>query len=330
MSVELVHVYRGNQIESIHRGDVVAVDANGNIIFHYGDPRKRTYWRSSAKPFQIVPFIEGGGLEKYEISSRELALMTASHGGEPPHLLVLDSILNKIGKTVDDLDCGVARPMFEGEYKRLLSEGIPFTQRNNPCSGKHSGMLGLGVLNNIELENYIHEDHPIQKIMLKTISEFTELPENEIDIAIDGCGVPVFGLPIYNMALAYVKLDRPESHPEHGYAMNSVASAMTSNPFYVAGTDRLDTIIMEETQGAILAKLGAESVYCMTVLRHGVGIAMKIEDGSYRALDAFAPDLLLMHGYIDECTHGRISKRLHLSVLNHRKQIVGLLKSTLY
>lgn len=330
MSVELVHVYRGNKIESIHRGDVVAVDSSGKIVFQYGDPHKRTYWRSSAKPFQIVPFIEGGGLEKYNIAPVELALMTASHGGEAKHLKVLDSILSKIGKTVDDLDCGVARPMFEGEYKRLLSQGIPFTQRNNPCSGKHSGMLGLGVLKDIELENYIQEDHPIQKIMLETISDFTELPESEIDVAIDGCGVPVFGLPIYNMALAYAKLDRPTTHPDHGVSMYTIASAMTSNPFYVAGTDRLDTIIMEETQGAILAKLGAESVYCMTVIKRGIGVAMKIEDGSYRALDAFVPDLLLKHGFIDECTHGRISRRLHLSVLNHRKQIVGLLKSTLY
>lgn len=332
MSIELVHVYRGDQVESIHRGDVVGVKMGGEIIFEYGDARKRTFWRSSAKPFQILPFIEGCGLEAFGITSLELALMTSSHGGEDRHLEVLASILGKLGKTLDDLDCGKARPMYEGAYRRLLSEGIPFNQGNNPCSGKHSGMLGLGLLKQIPLENYIDVQHPIQKLMLDVVAMVTELDKSDIDIAIDGCGVPVFGLPIYNMALAYTKLDDKSNAVGDGISVNAVrciAEAMTENPYYVAGTGRLDTILMTETGGRILAKLGAESVYCMTVRGEGVGIAMKIEDGSYRALDAFVPDLLLKHGYIDEETHNRIKSQLSIDVYNHRKQVVGTMKSTI-
>lgn len=330
MSIELVHVYRGSFIESIHRGDIVGLDANGAVLFQYGNPYKRTFWRSSAKPFQIIPLVESGGMEAFDLSTKELALMTASHGGEEEHLRILASILNKIGKTVDDLDCGVARPMFEGEYKRLLVENIPFTQGNNPCSGKHSGMLALGVHKSIDLHDYIMVNHPIQQIMLKCIAEMTELETDQIDVAIDGCGVPVFGMPIYNMALAYTKLSGPfDLESRRGQALGMISHAMTHEPYYVAGTKRLDTILMEETKGKVLAKLGAESVYCMSIISKGVGIAMKMEDGAYRALDSVVPNLLLKHGYIDDAEYKAINERLPLSVYNHREQVVGALRCVL-
>ena len=332
MSIELVHVYRGEKVESIHRGDIVGVKKDGSIAFEYGTANKRTFWRSSAKPFQIIPFIESDGLDKFNITQDELSLMTASHGGEARHLEVLDGVLSKLGKTVDDLDCGVSRPMYEGEYRRLLSEGIPFTQGNNPCSGKHSGMIGLGLLKNIDLNDYIDKDHPIQKMMLDIVAEMTEMNKEDIDIAIDGCGVPVFGLPIYNMALAYTKLDVSDSEntdDRRRETLLNITRAMTGSPYYVAGTGRLDTILMEETDGRILAKLGAESVYCMTILGKDLGIAMKTEDGSYRALDAVVPDLLLKHECIDADEHERICERLNLKVFNHRGQVVGEIRSAI-
>lgn len=330
MSIELVHVYRGNQVESIHRGDIVGVHKDGRIAFEYGSADKRTFWRSSAKPFQVIPFIESGGLERFNITQDELALMTSSHGGEARHVDLLSQILSKMNLTIDDLDCGVARPMYGGEYKRLLQEHIPFTQGNNPCSGKHSGMLGLGLIKNIDLENYIDKDHPIQVIMLAIVSEMTELPKASIDISIDGCGVPVFGLPIYNMALAFTKLDVSETDdltPLRRDTLQTITKAMTGSPYYVAGTGRLDTILMEETDGKILAKLGAESVYCLTVLGEDISIAMKTEDGAYRALDCVIPDLLLKYDYINEEQHKNIQARLNLNVYNHRKQVVGSLRS---
>lgn len=332
MSVELVHVYRGDEVESIHRGDVVCVHSDGKIAFMYGDAYKRTFWRSSAKPFQIIPFVEGGGLQKFGITSKELALMTASHGGEEAHLEVLSQILGKLGLSVDDLDCGVSRPMYEGEYRRMLRGGIPFGQGNNPCSGKHSGMLALGLLKDLPHENYIEVQHPVQQMMLEIVSMVTELHKENIDIAIDGCGVPVFGLPIYNMALAYTKLDdlNPPEHLKISVdVLKRIAVAMTENPFYVAGTGRLDTVLMTVTKGRILAKLGAESVYCMTIRGEGLGIAMKIEDGSYRALDAFVPDLLLKHELISFEEYESLRAQLAINVYNHRKQVVGYMKSTI-
>lgn len=327
MSIELVHVTRGSAVESIHRGDIVIVNNDGDILHQYGDPYKRTFWRSSAKPFQVIPFIDAGGIDAYAITKEELSLMTSSHGGEKRHVALVKKLLKKMNKTIKDLDCGVSRPMYEGAYRQLLQENIPFTQGNNPCSGKHCGMLGYGLLRDIDLSNYIQEDHVIQKDMLKIVAEMTKCNEDTIDIAIDGCGVPVFGLPIYNMALSYAYLAGGQfDHPRKD-TLRIIASAMTEEPFYVAGTNRLDTIIMEETKGDILAKLGAESVYCMSIIDQGIGIAMKTEDGAYRALDSIVPNLLLKHDYITEDVYKAINKRLKLDIKNHRNQVVGQLKS---
>ena len=325
MSVEIVHVLRGDKVESIHRGDIVGVNINKNILFEYGDSLKRTFWRSAAKPFQAIPMIEAGGIEKFNFNSTELALICSSHGGEVKHVELVKNILYKIGKTVDDLDCGVSNPMHVKTYIEMLKKGQNFTKANNPCSGKHSGMLVLGVLREYNLDNYIDINHEIQQEMLKSISKITDLKIDDIDIATDGCGVPVFGLPIYNMALAYAKLadkNRKES-------LKKISSAMTENPYYVAGTERLDTIIMEETNGKILAKLGAESVYCMSIVDKGIGIAMKTEDGSYRALDAVIPSLLLKHGYIEKIEYENIIKRVKVNIKNHRQEIVGKIISVI-
>lgn len=328
MSIELVHVYRGEEIESIHRGDIVVVNSQGEVLIEYGNKDKRTFWRSSAKPFQIIPFIEAGGLEKFDIQTQELALMTSSHGGEAEHVYVLEKLLAKLGKQVSDLDCGVSRPMFEGEYRRMLENGISFSEANNPCSGKHSGMLGLGILKNIDMKDYILPEHPIQQMMTEIIAEITDMSKDALGIAIDGCGVPVFGLPIYNMALSYARLAGPfNTNDPRQNTLQKIAHAMCTEPFYVAGTTRLDTILMEETQGRILAKLGAESVYCMSIMDQGIGFAMKIEDGAYRALDCLVPHLLLKHGYINEDEFKKINARLSIKIKNHRKQIVGELVS---
>lgn len=314
--MELVHVYRGDYLESIHSGHIVVVK-DKKIIASYGDPNKRTFWRSSAKPFQVIPFIEAGGLEAFSINEKELALMTSSHGGEVVHVNTVRSILGKLSLGEDSLDCGPARPMFTGAYVDLLKTGQDYGPCNNPCSGKHTSMLGLALIKGINLHNYIDKDHEIQKIMLDVVKKYTE--HDDIHIAIDGCGVPVFELPLTNMAIAYEKLASPE--------LKIIADAMTKNPFYVAGSKRLDTILMEETKGRILAKLGAESVYCMTILESRTAIAVKIDDGSYRALDALIPDLLLKHNFISLEEHLAINMRLDLKILNHRQNLVGHYKS---
>lgn len=319
MSVELVHVYRGERIESIHRGDVAIVDSGGKLIAHYGDPQKRTFWRSAAKPFQVLPFVESAGIERFGIDGEELALMCASHGGEPKHVAKVRGLLDKIGLDEAALDCGASRPMFEGAYRQLLRSGEPFLAVHNPCSGKHSAMLAYLQLVGWDRENYIQPDHPLQKLILETIAQVSGMDQKEIDVAVDGCGVPVFGLPIMNMARAYSELARPSSRP----ALSQIADAMTRHPYYVSGTHRLDMILMEETQGRLVAKLGAESVYCVGLVNDGKALTLKIEDGGYRALNPLVPVLLERYGFITADERKAIEARLRLSITNHRKETIG-------
>ncbi len=329
MSVELVHVIRGDVIESIHRGDVVVVDNNGDIIMEIGDANKLTFWRSSAKPFQVIPMIEAGGVEEYGFTGEEIALMTASHGGEERHVSTVKSILRKIGYDTDVLDCGKAYPMYMKAGLELAKKGVDYGSAHNPCSGKHSSMIALAMLKDYDMKDYIKVDHQVQREMIKVIGEMTELGEEDIKVAIDGCGVPVFGMPIYNMALAYAKLSKPNSvnNEKRSEALKLVAKSMTENPFYVAGTERLDTVLMEVTKGRLLAKLGAESVYCISAMDQGIGIALKIEDGSYRAIDPVVIELLKRLNLITEEELQQLKRRWKVELKNHRKDTVGIIKS---
>ncbi len=328
MSEPLVNVIRGGRVESVHRGDWVVVDVHGHILAHRGDPMKRTFWRSSAKPFQAIPTLESGAEARFSMTTEEIALLCASHNGEARHVDTALGLLHKLGLSAESLDCGAAQPMLLEAAFETIKRGDSFSPLQNPCSGKHSGMLALCLIKGWPLENYISMNHPVQLEMLKSIAHSVSMEEGDIGLAIDGCGVPVFELPIYNMALAYARLSQPEAFYEGAglSAAKRVASAMTSAPFFVAGTKRLDTNLMEATSGRILAKLGAESVYCVSLMSRGIGIVLKIEDGSYRGIDPVIIDLLRRMGALSEDELETLSYHRKPLLKNHRKEVIGHLE----
>lgn len=328
MSEVLVHVMRGDFVESRHHGDIAIIDTQGKLLYSAGDPQRFTFWRSAAKPFQTIPLVENGGIEKYKITSEELALMTASHGGEIEHVNKVNSLLSKINKTEDDLDCGASAPMYPKAMVELLKSKQPYKATNNPCSGKHSAMLALAELLNIPMENYIHMDHPIQRLMLETIAQVCDLDTKEVAVAIDGCGVPVFGMGIDKMALSYARLSKPEDvfSKERSQALRKILQAMLNHPYYVAGTNRLDTVLMEVTKGKIVAKLGAEAVYCIGIVDKGIGICIKIDDGNYRAIDPVIIEILNELNLLTEEELEKLNHHWRPRIKNHRKEIIGEIK----
>lgn len=328
MSEVLVNVIRGGMVESRHRGDLVVVDASGKVIHSVGNPYTATYWRSAAKPFQAVSLVEEGGMEHFGFTEKELALIASSHSGEKEHIETVIGILKKIGLTEEYLDCGAAAPMNAAAAKNLLSNNQPFTAVHNDCSGKHSGMLSLCLLKGWSTTGYNQLDHPLQQEMLKVVGEVTEMIRTDIKLGIDGCGVPVFGLPIYNMALAYARLSRPEglAGKARVKALRRICSAMISQPFYVAGTNRLDTILMEVTGGRLVAKLGAEAVYCVGLVDEGMALCLKIEDGNYRALDPVVVGTLHHLGWLTEEEFVRLQPWFRPSIKNRRGEVVGHLE----
>ena len=329
MSEVLIHVMRGEYVESRHHGDLAIVDRNGKLYYSIGNPQRFTFWRSSAKPFQTIPFVEEGGIEKYQIAGEELSLMTASHGGEEGHVKILRELLAKINHTEEKLDCGIAAPMYGKAAANILRSGNSYKAVNNPCSGKHAAMLALAELLDLPIEDYILLNHPIQQKMLEVIADICDLPKGEVKIAIDGCGVPVFGMGIDKMALAYGKFSKPEGvfPDKRAQALRRILHAMTHYPYYVAGTNRLDTVLMEATKGRIVAKLGAEAVYCIGIVDEGLGICLKIDDGSYRAIDPVIIQVLKELGFITNEELKQLSMYWKPKLYNHRNDVIGELET---
>lgn len=329
MSQVLVHIVRGEVVEGCHHGDLVVVDWKNSILKQIGDPNRLTYWRSGAKPFQLLPLLERGGRERFGFTKEEIAVMVSSHGGEEHHVRVIKKILQKIGCQEDDLDCGFAPPLHSKTAKEVLRRGEEYTKFHHNCSGKHAGMLALIKLMGLSTKNYISKEHPIQKLMLANIAHCLEIPENQVKVAIDGCGVPVFGCPIRQMALAYAKLTVPEKAftEEKAKAARMILEAMTTQPFYVAGTDRIDTVLMEITGGRVLAKLGAEAVYNVGIREQGIGICLKIDDGSFRAIDPVIIKLLNQMGFLTRNEFNLLEKLYRPLLKNHRGETIGYLEA---
>lgn len=281
----LVEVTRGDLVESIHRGTIVICDHNGKMIAYLGNKDLKTYIRSAAKPIQAIPLAESGALEKYNFTDCELAVIAASHSGEKIHEEAVESVLKKINLTKEYLKCGFNIPLNQKRKTELLEKGEKPACIYNGCSGKHAGMLALAVFRGETLDNYHLLNHPVQQSMLEVISDFSKVSKDEIVIGIDGCGVPVFGLPILAMAGAYARLGNPTCFNEKRQkACKRVTEAMMNCPELVAGSDRFTTKLMEHYGKRIIAKDGSEAVFCLSIPEKDLAVAIKIEDGSDRAL----------------------------------------------
>ena len=283
MASIVARVYRNQMVESVHYGDWVIVNQEGKIIASQGDPGLKTFFRSAAKPIQALPVVEQGAADHFGFNDEELAVMCASHNGEPEHLAAVSSILAKIGLDQTALQCGVHPPRHPGQLHLLIRTGAEPSELHNNCSGKHAGMLTLCVYHGWDLDGYTAPGHPLQQMVLSYISEFCDAAEDTINLGIDGCGVPVFGLSITQMALGWARLADPSRFsPQRVKAVERIRKAMGSHPHLVAGSNRLCTDLLKAFRShGLVAKSGAEAVYCIAMPDRGWGLA-KIADGSSR------------------------------------------------
>ncbi len=325
MAEILAHVYRGELAESLHRGDWVITDGQGRVVHSQGNPAKVTYWRSSAKPFQALPLVEHGAYGRFGLNQEELAVMCASHSGETHHVQAVQSILDKIGLDAGYLQCGIHPPVYRPAAEALAAQGREPTELHSNCSGKHSGMLALCQYHNWDLQTYLDPQHPLQQLTLGIIADVTAVAREEIVIGVDGCGVPVFGLPLAGMARAWAHLAAPNYHPrsQRRDALQQVADAMREYPHMVAGTERICTDLMTGfARRKLLAKMGAEAVYCVGLPREGWGLALKVEDGNARAIPAIVLAILEEIGYSVQGVP-ELDQYVPLVVKNHRQSIIG-------
>ena len=323
----LAKVFRGDTVESVHRGHLVALDGNGNSIISIGDPKTVTFYRSAAKPFQALPVITSGAADAFGFSDEEIALACASHSGEARHIRIAQLMLERTGLTESHLRCGAHLPFNEKEAERMLRAGEHATQFHNNCSGKHAAMLALARHIDADLTNYEAFDHPVQQAILKAVGEFTRMPEKKVKLAVDGCAAPNFAVPLAAMAQSFVDLVVPSRFDQATRtACERIVGAMTKFPELIGGIERLDTMLMQAAEGRILSKVGADGVWLCGVLPSeeyptGLGIALKIEDGDdKRARPVVAVELLRRLGLLDPEALREVSP---LSFKNRRGDIVG-------
>ena len=327
MSKVLVAVERGPLVESIHRGDIAIVKANGEVISSVGDSEKVVYARSSMKPMQTIPIIETGAADRFHFDEGDLAIACASHNGEKQHTARVTSILSRLGLDVTDLKCGVHPPRWRDAYEELLRSGEEVTSVHNNCSGKHVGMLATAKHMEERIEDYYNNDHPVQRRILSVISELTDVPTRNIQIGIDGCGVPVHGIPLRNLALGFARMADPSGLEEsRQQSIRRVTGAMMNAPEMVGGTSRFCTDFMKHMGGKMFGKVGAEGVYCVGVPKAGIGIAVKIEDGESRATSAVILEILAQMDLIDEREAKALESYHFPPLLNAREEKVGMIK----
>src|SRR5438445_418349 len=262
-----VELHRGTVLESRHRVHVAVVDTGGRLVAQAGEPEYRTFWRSAAKPFQAVPLVEDGAVDHFTLTRQDLALACASHSSEPAQVTLVREFLQRIGCSERELMCGPHRPLSDTVAKDYETRGVRLTAVYSNCSGKHTGMLALAKHHGWPTEFYARIEHPVQRRCLKAISDYTDVPANDIGVAVDGCGVACFALPLRAMALAYTRLEGP------------ILEAMMLHPELIAGEGRPCTEMMRAHPGRVVAKVGAEGVYSAALLREGLGVTLKVEDG---------------------------------------------------
>ncbi len=283
----LVELTRGPLVESIHFGALAVVDAYGSLVASVGDANLVANLRSTAKPFQALSLVESGAADALGLSERELAIACASHSGTDEHVAVLREFQAKIGITESDLRCGVHYPIDEATAKAMRARGEEPTPNRHNCSGKHTGMLANARFRGFSLENYLANEHPLQKVILQTFAEMVGMRPQDVPIGIDGCSAPTFAAPLRYAAQAYAMLADPSRLPEpRRSALGRIYRAMTAYPELVAGPQRFDTLLMQATGGKMVSKGGAEG-YQGIGLAPGalgpgspaMGIALKISDG---------------------------------------------------
>jgi L-asparaginase II len=286
-SEPLLEVTRGHIVESTHYGSIVVVDSNGKLIAAQGDPQTVAFLRSSAKPFQALPFVERGGVEHYGFTPRELALCCASHEGSALHVQTVTEMQKKIGIDESHLQCGAHLPSDVDELKSMIVHGNHPTPNYNNCSGKHTGMLAHAKMRGLPLENYLDIDHPIQQDILAAFAEMCLFPAAEIELGTDGCSAPNFAVPLFHAALGMARLCDPRVLPQpRAEACRKIIAAMSTHPEMVSGYGEFDEQLMKATSGKIITKRGAEGFQIAGILpgeirpdSPGIGIALKVSDG---------------------------------------------------
>ena len=320
----LVNLWRGSALESRHRGAVAVVDAAGKLVFSLGDVYRPEFPRSAIKFLQAIPLVESGAVEQFQLENRHIALACASHNGETVHTELVSSWLEKIGCSVDDLECGAEMPLDPQTQFDMMGRGEVPKRHHHNCSGKHAGLLATCRAYDEPTTDYRLYTHAAQRRWFNVLQDLTRVEVATLGWGYDGCGIPSLALPLQRLAQALGRFADPVGLPlERAEAIERVLEAVSAEPYMVAGRDRLCSDLMALTGREVLVKIGAEGMYIAVIPRLGLGVALKIEDGHKRAAQIALGATLRHLGVLDDEHAEALQDYLRPNLSNSRGDVIG-------
>ena len=326
--VPYVYVTRGALAESVHAIVACAVDASGTVALEYGDIDAPIYLRSAAKPFIAAAVLASRANERFGFDEREIAVMAASHNGEPEHVAAVSSILEKIGLDEGALQCGAHAPAYDPAAAALAASGAKPSALHNNCSGKHAGILALCRARGYDRATYLALEHPAQQEILALCGRLLGEDPTRMPLGVDGCGIPVFATSMRRAARAFARFATlDEVDDADAIALELVRYAVAAEPFYIGGTARFDSALPQATRGRIIGKAGAEGVHADALLDQGLGLALKIVDGARRAVPPATMALLGELGALEPSARASLEGFAASDVTNIAGAVVGAIRA---
>lgn len=325
----IVEVTRGTLVESRHRGMAVMVDGDGAVVFAAGDIDSPVFPRSACKAMQALPLVESGAADAYGFGAKELALSCSSHSGEDAHAELASAMLARAGRDVDTLECGAH---WSFDQNTLIHQARTLdrpTALHNNCSGKHSGFVCACCHMGHDPKGYVEYDHPLQAEIRATMQSLTGAHLGVENCGTDGCSIPTYAVPLKGLAHGFAKMATGTGlEPSRAKASKRLIEACMAEPFYVAGTKRACTQIMQIAPGKIFAKTGAEGVFCAVLPDQGLSIAVKCEDGTTRAAEAMIAALLARYVEKDSAEQSALMAMANHTMHNWNRRAVGDVRVT--
>ena len=324
MNPVLVNNWRGNAIESRHRGSVAVVRSDGQLILALGDVLRHTFPRSAIKFLQTIPFVESGAVEHFALTNEHIAFACASHNGEDVHSELALGWLSSIGLDANDLECGASLPLHEATQFDLLARGDGPTRPHHNCSGKHLGLLSTCVHNGEPTKDYRLYSHAAQQRWFDVLETMSSSRVMQLPWGYDGCGIPCLAFPLQRIALAMARFaDAHGQDSQRSSTISRIQSAISEHPYLVAGKERLCTELMHRLAPKILVKVGADGFYTACIPEQGLGIALKMDDGQDRAARITLGAVLQVLGVLHDDVAEELEDYLSPMLTNSRGDAIG-------
>ncbi len=325
-----VEIWRGDEIEAIHYASVAVVDRHGNLTHALGNPHEFFFTRSSIKPFQAMPLVLAGGIERYGLTNEELALTCASHNGSDRHQATAKSILAKAENPAEALLCGSHWPLEMRLNRQFPHQGEDQDPTRHNCSGKHAGFLALAKLLGESTDSYLDPESEVQTRIRAELAHGCQFDEASMPRGTDGCSAPNYSMPLVNLAIGFMRFATGQADSEaRRDAMTRLRNAIWEFPIMVSGEKRIDYDLARSWPNNIINKIGAEAIEGIGLADPGIGIAVKIHDGNERALGPVIVEVMRQLGLVDSLEdYPFLVQYVDKKLFNYRRLQTGRIRAT--